>query len=185
MKQIITKFDDETGDFDVVTPIPFTLNDGIEVLGMMVANIPKYEDTETYNVFDLIRENKELKKQLKEYEHHLKISKEMLDLQRQDGNYNYDNYMLGLYNGMEYIMSLFEVREPIFKDGKNIKFLNDKNQQKEFIEWLEEKIKNYELPLTDENKKALGYTLPMKGLYKEVLEKYKELIGDNNVKDIA
>lgn len=120
MKQIITKFDDETGDFDVVTPIPFTLNDGIEVLGMMVANIPKYEDTETYNVFDLIRENKELKA-----------------------------------------------------------------HQKEFIEWLEEKIKNYELPLTDENKKALGYTLPMKGLYKEVLEKYKELIGDNNVKDIA
>lgn len=133
----------------------------------------------------LLEENQELKKQLKEYEHHLKISKEMLDLQRQDGNYNYDNYMLGLYNGMEYIMSLFEVREPIFKDGKNIKFLNDKNQQKEFIEWLEEKIKNYELPLTDENKKALGYTLPMKGLYKEVLEKYKELIGDNNVKDIA
>lgn len=59
------------------------------------------------------------------------------------------------------------------------------NQQKEFIEWLEEKIKNYELSLTDENKKALGYTLPMKGIYKEVLEKYKELIGDNNVKDIA
>lgn len=53
-------------------------------------------------------------------------------------------------------------------------------QQKEFIEWLEQKIKNYELPLTDENKKALGYTLPMKGIYKEVLEKYKELIGDKN-----
>ena len=58
-------------------------------------------------------------------------------------------------------------------------------QQKEFIEWLEDKIKNYELPLTDENKKALGYTLPMKGIYKEVLEKYKELIGDKDVKDIA
>ena len=51
------------------------------------------------------------------------------------------------------------------------------NQQKEFIEWLEAKIKNYELPLTDENKKALGYTLPMKGIYKEILSKYKEIIG--------
>lgn len=61
MKEIITKFDDETGNFDVVTPIPFTLNDGIEVLGMMVADIPKYEDTETYNVFDLIRENQKLR----------------------------------------------------------------------------------------------------------------------------
>ena len=52
-----------------------------------------------------------------------------------------------------------------------------RNQQKEFVKWLEEKIKNYELPLNDENKKALGYTLPMKGIYKEVLEKYKEIIG--------
>ena len=52
-----------------------------------------------------------------------------------------------------------------------------KEQQKEFIEWLEAKIKNYELPLTDENKKALGYTLPMKGIYKEILSKYKEIIG--------
>ena len=52
-----------------------------------------------------------------------------------------------------------------------------RNQQKEFIKWLEAKIKNYELPLTDENKKALGYTLPMKGIYKEILSKYKEIMG--------
>ena len=54
------------------------------------------------------------------------------------------------------------------------------NQQKEFVKWLEEKIKNYELPLNDENKKALGYTLPMKGIYKEILSKYKEIVGGNN-----
>ena len=53
----------------------------------------------------LKEENKKLKKQLEEYERSLKISKEILDLQGQDGNYNYDNYMLGLYNGMEYIIS--------------------------------------------------------------------------------
>ncbi len=64
MKQIITKFNDETGDFDIVTPVPFTLNDGISVLEMMLADIPKYEDTKDYNVFDLIRENQELKEQL-------------------------------------------------------------------------------------------------------------------------
>lgn len=85
---------------------------------------------------ELEKENQELKEQLEEYEQSLKISKEMLELQGQDGNYNYDNYMLGLYNGMEYIISLFEKREPIYKDGKNIVFLEDKNknQQKEFIE---------------------------------------------------
>lgn len=54
------------------------------------------------------------------------------------------------------------------------------SQQKEFVKWLEEKIKNYELPLNDENKKALGYTLPMKGIYKEILSKYKEIVGGNN-----
>ena len=41
---------------------------------------------------ELDQENQELKKQLEEYKHHLKISKEMLDLQGQDGNYNYDSY---------------------------------------------------------------------------------------------
>lgn len=116
------------------------------------------------NPLKIQQENQELKKQLKEYEHHLKISKEMLDLQGQDGNYNYDNYMLGLYNGMEYIMSLFEAREPIFKDGKNIKFLNDKNQQKDFIEWLE----HY--------KKAL-LNVGSKKTIDCVLEKYKEIVG--------
>lgn len=87
------------------------------------------------------RENQELKKQLEEWEQYLINAKEMLNLQGHDGNYNYDNYMLGLYNGMEYVIALFEKRNPIYKDGKNIEFLNDKNQQKEFIEYLEnEKI---------------------------------------------
>ena len=87
------------------------------------------------------RENQKLKKQLEEWEQYLINAKEMLNLQGHDGNYNYDNYMLGLYNGMEYVIALFEKRNPIYKDGKNIEFLNDKNQQKEFIEYLEnEKI---------------------------------------------
>lgn len=125
----------------------------------------------------LLEENQELKKQLKEYEHHLKISKEMLDLQRQDGNYNYDNYMLGLYNGMEYIMSLFEVREPIFKDGKNIKFLNDKNQQKEFIEWLEDSINILETEQARRFNHEYQYKIDT---FKNCLLKYKEIVGDKN-----
>ena len=65
MKPIITKFNDKTGDFEITIPVPFTLKDGIEYVDMMVADIPKYEDKKDYNVFDLIRENQELKKQLK------------------------------------------------------------------------------------------------------------------------
>ena len=66
MTPIITKFNDITGDFEITIPIPFTLKDGIEYADMMIADIPKYEDTKDYNVFDLIRENQELKKQLEE-----------------------------------------------------------------------------------------------------------------------
>ena len=64
MKPIITKFNDKTGDVEFTIPVPFTLKDGIEYANMMIADIPKYEDTKDYNVFDLIRENQELKKQL-------------------------------------------------------------------------------------------------------------------------
>ena len=64
MKPVITKFNHKTGDFEITIPVPFTLKDGIEYVDMMAADIPKYEDTKDYNVFDLIRENQELKKQL-------------------------------------------------------------------------------------------------------------------------
>lgn len=57
-------------------------------------------------------------KRLERLEKALRISNEMLDIQGANGNYNVDEYMLGLYNGMEYIISFFEVREPKFIDGK-------------------------------------------------------------------
>ena len=68
-------------------------------------------------------------KRLKQYEKSMRIANEMLELQGRDGNYNYDSYMLGLYNGMEYIVSLLEVREPKFIDGKEIKFLSQKDRR--------------------------------------------------------
>ena len=84
----------------------------------------------------LKEKNQELKKQVEEWEHHLKCSKEMLGIQGQKGNYDYDEYMLGLYNGMEYIIALFETREPNFISGKDVEFTKNKTQQKEFIEYL-------------------------------------------------
>jgi len=41
----------------------------------------------------------------------------MRDVQGYDGNWNYDPYMQGLYNGLEFALSLLEVREPQFKDA--------------------------------------------------------------------
>lgn len=160
-----------------------------------------------YYFSELDRKDKEidkLNKQLGEWEKHLINAKEMLELQGHNGNYNYDSYMLGLYNGMEYIIALFETREPNFKNGKDIEFLNDKNknqnqelknlnriyeeiisddeenykllsseikqlknQQKEFIDWLENESK--------EIIRDAGYH---QRICLDILEKYKEIIGD-------
>lgn len=125
----------------------------------------------------LKQENQELKKQLEEYKQSLKTSREMLYLQGKDGNYNYDSYMLGMYNGMEYIISLFENREPIYKNGKDIVFLEDrnKNQQKDFIEYLEEPIRI----ITEGNPTNISeYTTAKLDTLKEVLSKYKEIVGE-------
>ena len=51
---------------------------------------------------------------------------EVQSLQGENGNYNFDRYMLGLYNGMEMIIALYENREPNYKDANEIKFLSDK-----------------------------------------------------------
>ena len=123
-------------------------------------------------VLDLLEENQKLKKQLEEWEHHLKCSKEMLDIQGQKGNYDYDEYMLGLYNGMEYIIALFETREPNFISGKDIEFTNNKTQQKEFIKWLEDYINLFD-------KKDI-YEEGSCDMLEEILQKYKEIIGENN-----
>ena len=122
---------------------------------------------------NLLKKINELKKQLEEWNYHLKCSKEMLDIQGHNGNYNYDSYMLGIYNGMEYIIALFETREPIFKSGKDIEFISDKTQQKEFIEYLTSYIDLLS------NKPDLIEEAEI-DILEEILSKYKEIIGISN-----
>jgi hypothetical protein len=43
--------------------------------------------------------------------------RQMRDVQGMDGNWNYDPYMQGLFNGLEFAVSLLEVREPRFRDA--------------------------------------------------------------------
>ena len=131
----------------------------------------------------LLEENLKLKKQLEEWGHHLKCSKEMLDIQGQKGNYDYDEYMLGLYNGMEYVIALFETREPNYINGKDVEFTNNKIQQKEFIKWLKDEIskqKNdiFANALTSEDIDLYIKRIKLQAL-EEILQKYKEIIGDD------
>lgn len=146
-------------------------------------------------VYDYIQK---LKSQLEEWKQHLIIAKEMLDLQGSDGNYNYDSYMLGLYNGMEYIIAFFETREPNFKNGKDIEFLNDKNknqelkkqlsnshqiknQQKEFIKFLENEKDRLARETSHIYEDEIGKVrLVNEDVFNEInkiLSKYKEIIG--------
>ena len=41
----------------------------------------------------------------------------MVEVQGCDGNWNYDPYMQGLYNGLEFALSIMEKREPQFRDA--------------------------------------------------------------------
>jgi hypothetical protein len=50
---------------------------------------------------------------------------ELLKIQGNDGNWNYDPYMQGMYNGMEVVIATIENRQPIFKSAPE-KFISDK-----------------------------------------------------------
>ena len=43
--------------------------------------------------------------------------REVLKIQGNTGNWDYDEYMHGLYNGMEMVVSILEDREPDFRDA--------------------------------------------------------------------
>lgn len=52
----------------------------------------------------------------REWETLVESVRQMRDVQGMDGNWNCDHYMHGLFNGIEFALSLIEVREPKFKD---------------------------------------------------------------------
>ena len=50
---------------------------------------------------------------------YFRVAREMLAVQGANGNWDYDEYMHGLYNGMEFVLSLIEGREPEFRKAPN------------------------------------------------------------------
>jgi hypothetical protein len=46
----------------------------------------------------------------------LEMMKESLKIQGYDGNWNYDEYMHGMYNGMELMLAIAENREPKYRE---------------------------------------------------------------------
>lgn len=41
--------------------------------------------------------------------------REMTNVQGRNGNWNFDPYMQGMFNGMEFLLAILENREPVFK----------------------------------------------------------------------
>lgn len=67
--------------------------------------------------------------------------------------------------------------ETIELQEKEIERLN--NIIDELEKYLNEELKNYTIEIENKNKGKLGYTLPIKGEIKNILDKLNELKGDN------
>ena len=52
---------------------------------------------------------------LPDYNIKLERMRELVKIQGNNGNWNYDPYMHGMYNGMEFMIAMLEDREPVFK----------------------------------------------------------------------
>ena len=69
--------------------------------------------------------------------------REMLEVQGRDGNWNYDAYMQGMYNGMEFMVALAEGRDPVFRSPPE-KWI-DSPPQREWQGLTDEEIKKIEM----------------------------------------
>lgn len=88
MKPIITKFNTSTGDTEIMIAVPY--RDPWE--SHINQPMPAYEEKERYNIFCLIKENKELKKQLEVKEAQQKEFIELLENEIKERTIDIVNY---------------------------------------------------------------------------------------------
>lgn len=65
--------------------------------------------------------------------------KNVRDIQGYNGNWNYSEYMMGMYNGLELALAIFEEREPDYKSAPK-KWGND--EIKEESQGFRQKLKD-------------------------------------------
>jgi len=58
-----------------------------------------------------------LRNRVKTYDKIYLDIKSQVEAQGQKGTWDYDEYMRGLYNGLELALAQFEMREPVFKEA--------------------------------------------------------------------
>ena len=104
-----------------------------------------------------------------------------------------DKDMLGLKEESEELKKQLTTYKILHRDCKvdNLKNISKieemENQQKEFIEYLKDKLRiaNEVLDEPEEDEEARGYVLTRKFMLEEILSKYQEIMGviNNYVKD--
>lgn len=67
---------------------------------------------------------------MKKPEYKLETLKSIRDLQGDHGNWNFDPYSHGMYNALEFAVSIMEDREPLYRD-KPDQWLCDKPKSNE------------------------------------------------------
>lgn len=65
-------------------------------------------------------------------EERLKSMHELLAVQGSNGTWNYDAYMLGMYNGMELMLAIAENRDPVYRSAPD-KFLHESTYKEKII----------------------------------------------------
>lgn len=68
--------------------------------------------------------------------------KRLLEVQGYKGNFDYSEYMWGMYNGMELALAVMENREPAYKNKPKI-FIVDKNKIETEQKLLREKVSSW------------------------------------------
>lgn len=90
-----------------------------------------------------------------EMEKRLKNLREMRDVQGRIGNWNYDQYMLGMYNGLELAVATMEDKEPVYKTQADYGKIKEQDQIKglqvssssfdeEYAAWKKDRLKVWE-----------------------------------------
>lgn len=108
-----------------------------------------------------------LRKRLAQPEHVAKMN-EMLEVQGRDGTWNYSPYLRGMYNGMEFMLSIVENREPVYRDEPE-KYLAEP-QKKEWVGLPDEEIyttQEDQSLFIDDMFDLMGYTKVIEAKLKE------------------
>lgn len=79
----------------------------------------------------------------------VEVMNNILKVQGNEGNYNYDEYQLGYYNGIELISSLVQNRDTNFKELANYEFICYQKEN------MDDRIDNFLLNIGNDGRKLL------------------------------